>query len=607
MEAKKIRVICGKYDNKIDLSECIHIDPRKKIRIGSTNPNVLTHSDYDPIGTDGNTVFHSTGIFKSEIFLSDYFVSKKKRLVVLTHRERYLMLDRLLDFDLDVVVFEGRYPIFSHIKYVSSPKKNYLELNRLIKKVKNLDIRGKSLANYLSTKNQFKIERKVRYKTKFDPFLRFGYQGGYQEVFKVKEERSDRVIIALDFNSMFSSCMYGDFLDPRCVSYKFVGENYDGVSSIKEGLYRVILKGVKEGFFKSFHPFKYTIFDKKHLFEMSSDHEVEILLFKNEIEAYAQYFQEVFIVEGLVSHKRIKHPLYKEAVQLYKKRINAGASSNDMMSKYYKFCLLTLHSASNPKRFKRKRFKECNDLKEFLEKAFMIDFSKVDLDDYAFRKISEGRNFEVINEGGAYKLLYPVHDDSTAVYSLSAQVLANSRIKMMSHIGEFLKHPTVEVCYANVDSLHLSISRDEKDLFLEKHKNLISDEMGKLKIECIADTGYWFDVGRYWLFKDGSLIQFKNKVLNHVASDTAYARRREIKYIKRGQYFSYVKSAYVTIENSFSFNKRLKLDSGIDHTNFSRYSFDEVENLEVAGDTYDNEVMRSKAFKIDLFDRIATV
>lgn len=174
--------------------------------------------------------------------------SELKNLIVLTHKERQLLLDILVDFDIDVKVFELLYPFFNHIKYISNIEKTYYELVTLLNKVNELDIKGKSLAHNLSTKYLYKIERKLRYKNKYDYFFAFAYKGGYQEVFKLKEERKDRVVISFDFNSMYIDGMMDRFMEPKSIKYRKFFSQPKTIKTLENGLYRVILKKPKNTF-----------------------------------------------------------------------------------------------------------------------------------------------------------------------------------------------------------------------------------------------------------------------------------------------------------------------------------------------------------------------
>lgn len=266
-----------------------------------------------------------------------------------------------------------------------------------------------------------------------------------------------------------------------------------------------------------------------------------------------------------------------------------------------------MHSATNPKKFKNIFFKCKSDLIDYLANEFMfnlpVDMSYSDMlglvQDHkylSFKKVDYGYSARVID-----------FDSKESIYSLSSQVLANSRVKMMETIESFLQHKSVEICYSNIDSLHVSILKKDMDGFLSKHQDIISTKLGDLKIETIADKGYWFDIGRYWLTRNGKVELFKNKLFNHKGSKTIFSKTREVKVLRKGHDFSYIKSLYMNIENSFSYQKRIQEKKCIDYCDYTRYNFKEIENLNVAGETYNNEMLSSKRTKIELFNKIATV
>lgn len=178
---------------------------------------------------------------------------------------------------------------------------------------------------------------------------------------------------------------------------------------------------------------------------------------------------------------------------------------------------------------------------------------------------------------------------------------------MMQTIERLTSHGSAELCYANVDSLHISIRRENLDDFLSEQRGLINSGLGGLKIQATADKGYWFDVGRYWLFNDdGTVAMFKNRIFNHKGSSSAFSRNRRLSALRKAEMFSYVKKTYLSIENAFSYSKKVAPGPSLDTTKYLRYSFQEIKDLTVAGEAYGNEALSSKDLKISLFDKIAT-
>jgi len=176
---------------------------------------------------------------------------------------------------------------------------------------------------------------------------------------------------------------------------------------------------------------------------------------------------------------------------------------------------------------------------------------------------------------------------------------------MMQTIERFLESESVEICYANIDSIHISIKNSGLEEFLRRHKDLISDEIGCLKIQAVAEEGYWFDVGRYWLKKGGTVVLFRNKEFNHPRARDQFAKKRKVIVLSKSEAFSHVGCRFVSIENSFSYSKRLRVDPADKMVEFERYNFQEVNNAAAADVAEASEVMKSKKIKVDLFRRIA--
>lgn len=599
------QIVCGKFDNRIDFEDILSSEP-KLVRIGSKNPNKLPNvPNYTLISTDGINVLYKGSKFNISNFLSFAKKNELKDLLVLTFKERMLILDRLVDYDTDVKVLENLYPIFNDIKYYGNINKTYDALQDKINLIKNMNLNGKSIANYNSVSNQFRVERKLRFKNTYDKAFAYAYRGGYQEVFKFVEERSDRKIIALDFNSMFADCMKGDFVDPKNIKYIKYDEPINDVGSLYNGLYKVVLIDPIKSFFREMHPFKYTVLNKTFYFDLEKDHSIEVLLFKNEILFYRKYFKEVQVIEGFYSEKSITHPLLGKALSIYNERLKNEGSSIE--NKLHKLELAMMHSSTNPRKYASKSYKTIEEVYEFLDKYFMLkdhdNISRIE----KVKSLKKTKYFSIKRNNGKYKIEHINFENDYALYSLSAQILANSRLKMIKTIEKLLSHKSVEICYANIDSIHVSILSKELDQFLHEFNYLISNKLGGLKIESISNRGYWFDVGRYWLFSEKNLVQFKNVIFSHKGSINCFVKSRCFKIHVKTQALSFVKTIYFNIYNSFNYGKKIKIYSNFDTIDYKRYNFDEISDLVVANKSYCNEMFRSKEIKINIFDKIATV
>ena len=589
MESPSIHICCGKFDNFISIKNT----SRKRLRIGSVNPNTLINNNYIPISTNGEVVFYNNKIFSARDFFETIDKQLLKNLIVLTVNEREKLLDILVDFDIDIHIFEIKYPIYKHIRYISNIHLMYKELKKLLIDIKNLQLVGNSLAHQVSTTYLYKIERKLRFKNSLDKYFAFAYKNGYQEVFKLKENRSDRVVIAMDFNSMYIDCMMGKFLEPKSINYKNYRNIDIKINMLKNGLYRVFLKNPKNTFFKDFHPFKYVHLNKSNYFKLESHQIIEIMLFKNEIEYYKKIFENIEIIEGFYSEKNIEHPLKKDAQEIYEHRLKTKGNNNTLAN-LLKFKLITMHSSTNPKRFKILQFKTLESIVRYLSNNYMINFPNNMTNFEKLKSISDKKNFSFWKSTNIYKVKIVNLDTYDSIFSLSAQIVANSRLKIMQTIESFLKYNSVEICYSNIDSLHISILKDEVTGFFNAYKNIFSNKMGDLKIESISNQGYWLDIGKYWLISDEKVDLFKNILFNNHNSHVV--RSKQLKSIVKNSSFSYIKVRWISIYDSLSYNKKVEIVN-IDNFNFKRYNFAEIQNLNVANITKSKEVLRSKQIK----------
>lgn len=598
------RITVARFSNHICFSDCKNIENAKPIRIGSRNPTSLPYCDFIPISTDGVVILHNGEKKPARDWLIGYAKNPKGRLIVLTTSEYNSLIDLMVDADCHITVLEISFPIF-RVNRSSSLETNIKTLEIMIARLKTLGIGGRSLGDSLSNEFLFRIERKLQFKNGYDRYFSFAPNTPYQEVFKLRDERKDRAIVALDFNSMYASCMNGKFLNPGTVRYVDYGETNPPISELPPGLYRVILRQPTNNFIKEFHPFKTITQFKKYHFKLESSYEIETLLFKNEIDVYALHFAETVVCEGLISTKTIDHPLSSYALRTYRDRQHYAKQSNHIMEQLCKFKLATMHSATNKKFYLARHFKTSQTLIAWVARHGITRFpSKLPLTE----KIETALHAGVLTvreraSGFIAKMLR--FDANENVFSIHAQIVANARLKMLQTIERFLAYPSVEICYCNVDSIHLSVDRSKLGNFFESHSDLIGNRIGQLKIQAVADSGFWFDIGRYWLMKNERTVLFRNRVFNVDSQRNPFIAFKKVKTIKTTQTYRYVKTFFFTISNSFSYSKKILLNDHSETTDFVRYSYSEIDNIAIARKSIDGETLRSKVIKINLFKKIS--
>ena len=599
------RIVCGPQDPLILLETAQNTDSDTKLRLGSNNPNKIKPTLFLPFSTNGEKIYSGDQFFDPRDFFSS--ISEDNRVaVVLTAKEYYLLIELIEDFGRKVIVLETEFPIFKDVKYSSNPKKNLSLLNSYINKIKKSGIQSKTLSSYFSRKHQYSVERALRFKNRMDKYFFFADPAPYQEVFKKKECRANRKIVAFDFNSMFLDCMKGNFASPKDVYYRSWNRTWLG-ETLKPGLYHAVLKEPCNNFFNNFHPIRYTEAGDSFRFSVSRKYDVEALFYHSELAEYRQYFKSIFIIDSVVSDKPIEHPLLRSALKVYKKRMSYRQAGNYFYERMAKYEIQLMHSSTSIRQKITLSFGSAEEALSELRSRYWLMFSK-DLDHNEYRVSQFVKNTgAMFFRKGKNKLVRADNLESRInIFSLSRNVVANSRIKMVKTIRKISEFPSAEICYTNVDSIHVSVLESEYEDFMRSMFDLIGDEPGKLKVEAIADEGYWFDVGRYWLIKDGLVVAFKNSTLNNKSSSTPFEKKRMFKFIVRTPFFSSVKRRIISISSLFSYKKKVDLlNLNKNNIDFSRFDFKEITHAKTLNILANEEKHRSRDLKKQLYDSIS--
>lgn len=597
------RIICGFYDPIIRLDEAEKDYYKRTVRIGSKNPNKIKPHPFIPFSTDGKLVFDGFTTLDARDFLIEN-KGKLGNLILLTSKEYQLLFEAISDIDIKVNVLELDFPIFKNVRYLKSLHGNFQQLDRYLKRIKKIGLPQLRLSKYFSLTNQFYVERKLRFKKIIDGFFYFSDPSGFQEVFQLTETRADRVIVALDFNSMFLDCMRGEFASPSDVEFKKKCRYYNG-EPLRPGLYQVVFGPPKNEFIKNYHPFRYTIGDQSYRFVIGDEDSVEVLVHREEIYAYYKNFKYTKILCEVTSEKAISHPLAKKAESLYKVRLNYRKQCVSDLENLAKYELQLMHSATAIR--KKRKYLMCNssDLLAWLEEHNWVDIPKSRTPKIErLESLVKNRGFRFRVCRNHIEVLATDILSNENLYSLSRCVAAKSRIKMYNLIERLQGYSGVSVCYSNVDSVHVSVEKSKVDQFFENISDLIGIESGKLKVEAVADRAYWFDVGRYWLFKEGEVVAFKNATIHHKGSISPFSYARTIKRLTRFHGFSHVSKARVTMNNVFSYRKRVSVGGNEERIRFQRLSFPEIMTKNQSAASVSKEIKESKQLKLNLVQEV---
>lgn len=595
-------IVCGKLDNRTDLGPFAASDTAKiRLYVKRMAPERQIASTSISAGESG--IWFEGRLWASGEFFPMASTRGVRRLLVLTSKEYLQIVEHAAAHSMRVDVFEINFPIFSDIKYSFCPRTNHDVLTKHLRTLDHLGIRSDGLSKDLAHRHWRAAAKNLQFKNGYDRHFFFGYKDGYQEVFKLKEERPDRIIVALDFNSMYVDSMKGRFCEPSSIEYKKFSGVVDNPVDLNSGLYRVRLLGAKESFLLDHHPFRYKRLGRSWHFQLHPGNNIETLLHKEELIYFSPFFERIELLEGLVSVETIEHPLLNKGLNLYKERMYHRRRGDRVRENLCKISMQHMHSASNQNKFSKKYFCDMVQVRDFLSTSFMMNLDAIGLDEIA-EFLSHHKYFSLNSTLHGYQLSYLDVGTSSTVFSLSAQVVANARLKVVQTLERFLRHRSVELCYANIDSIHLSIHRDEVDAFLEQNRDLISDQLGALKVEAIADQGYWFDVGRYWLKKDGEVVLFKNKGFNHKAASDPFVSRRKVSRFVETPTFAHLHTYVTKIENSFTYHQRLEHRSS-QESRFARFQYEEINEPHTANLTEAREQLCSMKAKVELFARIS--
>ncbi|ELP3325816.1 MULTISPECIES: hypothetical protein [Vibrio] len=518
------------------------------------------------ISSNGHVIYNGQYCIPSEEFMYNNKDSECLHMV-LTDRELLNIKEFAVRYNVRVCSIESYYPFFSYIKYSNDLEINLDNLINSLHYAKSLGLQNHSFSKVVTQGFRNTLVNKLYMKNEFDSKFYFAYSEPYQEVFRFLEARKNRTIVALDFNSMFASCLKGDFIDPKHLEFVSIKAAYDG-NELSEGIYKVALRNPKSSFIRSYHLFRLTKDFKKYAFSLSGINEIEATLHKEEIEYYHKHFSTIWIDSGYISKTTIGHPLYKKSTDLYKKRLRSKNLGKKTLEKKYKLELAMLHSITNSKSFKSREFRNLNEVSTFLRKEFGIDldFSK----EASVKNFFKRSHFSLNRNSKGFTLRYVDIYSKVSAYSLSSQVMAKVRLKMLTLLEELLRIDKIELCYINTDCVHVSFPKDSEKDFWEKTQHLVGGELGKLKVEAIADSGYWFDVGRYFLFDKGKVVKFSNSGLNHRGNTKPFLLTKPMVMHYKSSTFSHVTKVYSHFSNLLTYSKKLVQKNG--YSDYARFT-----------------------------------
>ena len=506
------------------------------LRLPNVNPNKVSKKEIELITFDIENVFINGKLFSLKFFKENIY-KKHIQYICLTKSQ-----EQLNDFKAKNIYYI--FPFLKYEDYSHLELKNQYELlvqkyNEYIK-LFEFDNKYKTTQQQFVTILKFKQSRKLRFKSFLDNNFFFSVKTGFADIFKLLENREDRKIYQLDVNSMHPYAMIqNNFSSPRFLKY-YEKNNIEDIinNTITNGIFNCVLSIKKDLNQKQYEFIKYLPFNliKEQTsipINITKIDKINILLHANEIKFYAKYF-DIELQDGVYSKKSIEHPLKSWVLDTYQKRLNSTGFQKD----FYKFILVLSHSIAMTFNSKSEVY-DVNSLEVILEQEYQMFYKNQEFNNKYFQTKSLNEN--------KIKFKYYNIKNSNNVYSLYSQVLANTRIHLLELYEKIYNSSNkFELCYCNIDSLHISIPIELEEQFKTILEDISSPtELGKLKVESISNRGIWFEPGRYWLFDKDKLVSFKNTIFNDNNEDYKCIFKKVFSY-KNGKckinYFSLFKS-----------------------------------------------------------------
>ena len=101
--------------------------------------------------------------------------------------------------------------------------------------------------------------------------------------------------------------------------------------------------------------------------------------------------------------------------------------------------------------------------------------------------------------------------DGFGCFQFTQRIVARSRIILLETMERLIQtNPDIEICYANIDSLHFSLPTWDLEEVLGRLQKETSDQFGSFRIESVSERGLWLEPGRYWLYSQ-KVDRFRNR------------------------------------------------------------------------------------------------
>jgi hypothetical protein len=331
-----------------------------------------------------------------------------------------------------------------------------------------------------------------------------------QEVHVLEESRADRSVVAIDFNGMYPACMQHGFPKPADLRLIQLDADLDDCGVLAAGLYRCVLEGPTTDFIIRHNPFR-SFHSGRHL-RTRLDEPVEIELNEFEIAFFRRHFRRIHLVEAVVADKVVEHPLAREVRRSFARRRNYRQQGNKALADKEKYLATLMTSCANRPARAQSKFAGRDQAMDTLRSAYGIS-SPLDEPEAAVDIWLDGRKGIMLgSQDGLVIVQGPALQDGSACYLLGQRIVARGRIILLEMMEKILTSvPDVQICYANIDSIHFSVPTVHLKCVTGWLASEASDAMGSFKIEVVTQHGLWLEPGRYWLYSEAGIDKFRNR------------------------------------------------------------------------------------------------
>lgn len=331
-----------------------------------------------------------------------------------------------------------------------------------------------------------------------------------QEAYVLEELRPDRSVVAIDFNGMYPSCMQHEFPIPSALQLVQLDRDFSPNETLSAGLYRCVLNEPITEFIIRHNPLR-SFHSGRHLLTRL-DEPIAVDLNEFELTYFSRHFRHIHLVEAVISNETVAHPLAREVRRSFARRKNYQDQGNKALADREKFLATLMTScASRPSR-PRRTFLNREAAMAHIRSHYGMDIP-VDEPEFASDIWLDGRKGVMLRHGdNGVEVCGPALQNGSACHLLGQRIVARGRITLLEMMERVLASaPDVQICYANIDSIHFSLPSAHRASVVAWLEREASCAMGSFKIEAVTRHGLWLEPGRYWLYSDVEIAKFRNR------------------------------------------------------------------------------------------------